>query len=195
MSTEFICIHNVPECSPFFIMKGRRLPFMEKFLEIGKIVNTRGIKGELKIIPLTDEPTRFSKLKYLSVQIKDELVKKEIEHVKYYKNDIYVKLKEINDLNSAEKLKEHYVLVERENAIKLPKGSYFICDLIGSEVFENDIKIGELVNVMPTGSNDVYIVKDENKKEILIPALKSVVKNISVENKRIDIEMPKGLEI
>jgi 16S rRNA processing protein RimM len=168
---------------------------MENFLEIGKIVNTRGIKGELKIIPLTDEPARFSKLKHLNIQLKDELVKKEIEYVKYYKNDIYVKLKEINDLDSAEKLKEHFILIERENAIKLPKGSYFICDLIGSEVFENDVKIGELVNIMPTGSNDVYIVRNENKKDILVPALKSVVKNISVENKRIDVEMPKGLEL
>ncbi len=168
---------------------------MEKYFEIGKIVNTRGIKGELKILPLTDDPKRFSKLKSLLIQNKDEVIEKKIEYLKYYKNDIYVKFDDINDLSNAEKLKEHFILIERENAIKLPKDSYFICDLIGCEVFENDKKLGEVVNIIPTGSNDVYIVRDENKKEILIPALKSVVKKISVKNKRIDVVMPKGLEI
>lgn len=166
---------------------------MKEYIEIGKIVNTRGVKGELKIVPLTEKPTRFSDLKILLIQDKDKILEKEIEYVKYYKNDVYIKLKEINDLDAAEKLKEKMVLIDRENAIKLPLGSYFVFELIGCEIFEKDKKIGELVNIISTGSNDVYIVKGINQKEILIPALKSVVKKISVEDKRIEVELPEGM--
>ncbi len=166
---------------------------MKEYIEIGKIVNTRGVKGELKIVPLTEKPTRFSDLKNLLIQDKNEILEKEIEYVKYYKNDVYIKLKEINDLDAAMKLKEKMVLIDRENAIKLPRGSYFVFDLIGCEIFEKDDKIGELVNIISTGSNDVYIVKGINQKEILIPALKSVVKKISVKDKRIDVELPEGI--
>lgn len=178
---------------------------MEKYLEIGKIVNTRGVRGELKIIPLTDDPERFSDLETLMIQMKDKskndysandsgIIEKQIEYVKYYKNAIFVKLKGLDDIESVEGFKDHYVLIDREHAIKLPDDTYFICDLVGSEVFEREEKLGTLVNILPTGSNDVYIVRDENGSELLIPALKSVVKKISCEDKRIDVELPKGIK-
>ena len=81
-----------------------------------------------------------------------------------------------------------------KNAKKLDKNTYFIADLIGCEIFENETSIGILDDVFTAGASDVYVVKRKGKKDLLLPALKNVVKNIDVENKRIDVEVPRGLE-
>ena len=97
-------------------------------------------------------------------------------------------------MEAAEKLKGFYMKVDRANAVKLPKGSFFIADIIGSQVYdENNVLLGQLTDVLQTGSNDVYIVKQEDGKELLIPALKSVVKEISLDDRRISVILPKGL--
>ena len=86
------------------------------------------------------------------------------------------------------------MLVDRENAVSLPEDAFFICDILGAKVYdESNTLLGELVNVLGTGSNDVYVVKDSNNREILIPALKSVVKSVSVKDGRIDVTLPEGL--
>ncbi|WP_459076776.1 ribosome maturation factor RimM [Herbivorax alkaliphila] len=165
-------------------------------MEIGKIINTRGIRGELKIIPLTDNPKRFDKLQwvYISSNISENMEKYYIEHVKYHKNFVYLKFKEIDNLNDAEKFKDLYIIIDRKDSVNLPEGSYFMCDLIGMNVIDQSEKVlGKLKDVLKTGSNDVYIVKDEDENEILIPALKSVVKNISIEKNKIVVSLPQGL--
>jgi 16S rRNA processing protein RimM len=167
---------------------------VQEYLEVGKIVNTHGIKGEVKVIPLTDDPHRFQKLKKVYIDQINSLKKVEIEEVKYQKNTVILKFKDINDLNTAETLKDLYLKVDRQNAVKLNKDSFFICDLIGCEVSdEKGRSLGLLKEVLKTGSNDVYAVGFENEKDILIPALKSVVKEISIENKKITVSLPKGL--
>ncbi|MCX8131945.1 MAG: ribosome maturation factor RimM [Clostridia bacterium] len=167
---------------------------MQQFLQIGKIVNTHGIKGELKVIPLTDDPERFIKLKKVYIERNSVQEEAEIEGVKFFKSMVIIKLKGMDDMNAAETLKESYILVDRKNAVKLAEYSYFICDLIGCEVFdEKRGRLGILHNIIKTGSNDVYIVKGEENKEILIPALKTVVKEISVEDKKIMVCLPEGL--
>lgn len=169
---------------------------MIKFLQIGKIVNTHGIKGELKIIPLTDDSKRFDKLKqaYISHDILENMEKYNVEKVRYHKNFVYVKFKEINSLNDAENFKNLYIIIDRKDAVALPEDSFFICDLIDMDVFEESGRVlGKLKDVLKTGSNDVYIVKGQNGNEILIPALKTVVKDISVENKKMVVNLPEGL--
>lgn len=169
---------------------------MLQYFEIGKIVNTHGVRGEVKIIPLTDDPKRYNKLKsaYISSEISENMQKYTFEGVKYHKKFVILKIKDINDANEAEKLKGKFIIIDRKDAVKLPKDSFFICDLINCEVYdENDNKLGKLIDVIKTGSNDVYVVRDENKKEILIPALKSVVKEVSVEDKKIIVMLPQGL--
>lgn len=166
----------------------------QEYLEIGKIVNTHGVKGEVKVIPLTDDPERFLKLKkvYMDKVTSVEFI--EIENVRFHKNFVILKFKGINDLNTAETLKELYLKIDRENAVKLPKDSYFVCDLIGCEVFDDKgSSLGILNEILKTGSNDVYCVGQENGKPLLIPALKSVVKEISIETKKIIVSLPKGL--
>lgn len=169
---------------------------MVRFLQIGKIINTHGIRGELKIIPLTDEPKRFDKLKwtYISEGIFENMKKYNVENVRYHKNFVYLKFKEINDLNDAEKFKSLYIIIDRKDAVTLPENSFFICDLIGIDVFDNSGRIlGKLKEILETGSNDVYIVKNQNGNEVLIPALKSIVKEISIKNSKMVVSLPKGL--
>lgn len=167
---------------------------MEDYLQVGKIVNTHGIKGEVKVLPLTDDPQRFERLKWVYVGNDDTKQIMNIEGIKYFKNTVIVKFKEVPDIDDALVLKERYMYVDRKNAVKLPKDTYFICDLIGSEVSDIEgIKLGVLRDIISTGSNDVYIVKADNGKEILVPALKSVVNSISIEDKKIVVELPEGL--
>jgi 16S rRNA processing protein RimM len=167
---------------------------MIQYLDIGKIVNTHGVKGEVKVIPLTDNPERYSKLKSVYIESPSGLLEYHLSGVKYLKNFVIVKFEEVEGMDAAEALKDKVLKIDRANAVKLPKNSFFICDLIGCEVIEaNGTVLGKLKDILQTGSNDVYTVVDENKREILIPALKSVVNEISIENKRITVTLPKGL--
>ena len=166
---------------------------MYEYLQIGKIVNTHGIKGEMKVIPLTDDPRRFDDLDWAFIE-KGGMQKCRIESVKYFKGSVIIKIEGIDTPEAAAAYREHYLLVDRENAVKLPEDTFFVCDILGSKVFdENGRDLGELKDVIQTGSNDVYVVKGDLGKEILIPALKSVVRGISLDQKRIDVAIPKGL--
>ena len=166
---------------------------MLEYLSIGQIVNTQGIKGEVKVFPLTNDASRFDKLKEIYIESKDDLVKYQVESAKHLKNTVILKLKGIETMNDAEKLRDLYIKVGRWDAVRLPKDSFFICDIIESKVFDiHGELLGKLTDVLQTGANDVYIVKDE-KREILIPALKTVVKEINLQNKKIIVDLPEGL--
>ncbi len=166
---------------------------MYDYLQVGKIVNTHGIKGELKLIPLTDDPKRFDELEWAYID-KDGMQKCQIESVKYFKGTVILKISGIDTPEAAAEYRDHFLLVDRENAVKLPKDTFFICDIIGSKVVdENGAELGELQDVLQTGSNDVYVIRDDSGKEILLPALKSVIRNILPKQKRIDVVVPKGL--
>ena len=108
---------------------------MESLLEVGQIVNTYGIKGFVKVVPYTDDITRFEDLKTVLVEQKKQLVEMEIEEVKYSKNLVLLKFREILTIEMAEKLKNCYLKINRKNAVKLPENSYFIVDLLDSEVY------------------------------------------------------------
>ena len=167
---------------------------MEEYLEIGQIVNTNGLKGMLKIKPFTDDITRFEELKYIYIQKGQELIKKRIEEVKYVKNMVLLKLDGIDDINEAEKYKNFYIKINREDSIELPEDSYLIVDMLKCDVYteENEL-LGKMIDVLQTGSNDVYVVKTEEGKEILLPAIKDVVKKIDIQNKKIIVKLMDGL--
>jgi 16S rRNA processing protein RimM len=169
---------------------------MIQYIEVGKIVNTHGVAGELKIMPLTDDPKRYNKLKsvYISLKIGEGMKKYDVMGVRYHKNFVIMKVKDIDDLNAAEKLKEHFVIVDRKDAVKLPKDTFFICDLIGMNVYDEEGKsLGVLTDVLKTGSNDVYVVKSDSLGDILIPALKTVVKKVCFEENKMVVNLPQGL--
>ncbi len=167
---------------------------MEEYLEIGQIVNTNGLKGFLKVKPLTDDITRFEELETVYIQKAKELIEFRIQEVKYVKNMVLLKLEGIDDITEAEKYKNFYIKINRKDAVELDKYSYFIIDIIGCEVFtEENQKLGKVVDVFPTGSNDVYTVKNEEGKEILLPAITDVIKDVDVKNKKIVIHLMEGL--
>ena len=167
---------------------------MEEYLEIGQIVNTSGLKGFLKVIPLTDDITRFEDLKTVYIQEKKDLVEFKIQDVKYSKNMVLLKLEGIDDIGEAEKFKNFYIKINRKDAVELEEDSYFIVDIIGCKVFtdENEF-LGKVIDVFQTGSNDVYTVKNNEDKEILLPAIEDVIKDVDVANKKIVVKLMDGL--
>lgn len=167
---------------------------MQEILEIGQIVNSYGIKGFVKVVPFTDDVTRFERLKTVYVEQGKALKEYTIEDVKYSKNLVLLKFKGIDDINDTIALKNCYLKIDRSNAVKLEKDSYFIVDLIGLEVYsdENEL-LGILCDVFPTGSNDVYVVKNEIGKQILLPAIKEVIKKVDLEDKKVIVRLIDGL--
>lgn len=166
---------------------------MLEYLSIGQIVNVHSFKGEVKVYPLTDDINRFIKLKVVYVEENNRLVKYEIEGIKFLSNTVVVKLKGVDTEEAANKLRNFYMKIDRKSAVKLPKDSYFICDLIDLEVFDEEgLFLGIIKDVLQTGSNDVYVIQT-NGKDLLIPALKEVVKKIDLENRKILVQLPEGL--
>ena len=165
------------------------------FLEVGKIINTHGLRGEVKIVTWTDYPEVFEEIGAVYVKVCTDAEKMTIKNVKYQKNNIIVKFAEINSIEEAEKYKNAVLLAERDALGELPEGVYYIADLIDCVIFEeNGEKIGVLQDVFSTGSNDVYDIKRENKKNLLIPIIEGVLKSVDIENKKITIKIPEGLE-
>lgn len=164
-------------------------------LEAGKIVNTHGLRGEVKVVPWTDYPEDFEDIEYVYVKRKTGDEKLTISSIKYQKNNLIVKFAEIGDINEAEKYKNQVLYVEREMLGDLPEGVYYIADLIGLNVVdENGDEIGKIADVFNTGANDIYDVKREGKKNLLIPVIDEVVKEIDLEKKTVRIEMMEGLD-
>lgn len=167
---------------------------MQKRLEVGQIVNTFGIKGFVKIYPYVDDIKRFDKLKNVYVISKKEEKLLEIEEVKYQKNMVLAKFKGIDNVETAEKLRQSYVEIDRKDAIPLEEGQYFIVDLLGLEVYSDDGKLlGKLNDIFNTGSNDIYEVKDELGKQILLPGIPEVIKEVDLDNGKIIVHLLEGL--
>lgn len=167
---------------------------MEQLMEIGQIVNTYGIKGYLKIVSYTDDIIRFEKLESIYIEVKKELKDFIIEDVKYSKNLVLLKLKGIDDINSAEIYKNCYIKIPRSQAVKLPENSYFIVDLIGLNVYtDNDEELGNIIDVFSTGANDIYVVKNELGKQVLLPAISDVIKKVDIQNKKMIVHLIDGL--
>ena len=167
---------------------------MQKRLEIGQIINTFGIKGEVKVFPLTDDIKRFDDLETVYVKNKKESQLYNIESIKYHKNFVLIKFKGINTVEQAETLRNSYLEVDRAQAIPLNEGEYFIADLIGLEVYSDEGKlIGKVDDIYNTGANDIYVVKDDLGKQTLLPGIKDVIKNVDLEKGQIIVHLIPGL--
>ena len=167
---------------------------MQEFLEIGQIVNTFGIKGMVKVNPFTDNINRFDDLKKVYIKNKSQKYELEIEEVKYHKNMVLIKFKGIDKVEDAESLRNSYILVNRKDEKPLNEGTYYIVDLLGLDVYtDEDELLGKLEDIYNTGSNDIYVVKNELGKQILLPAIKDVIKEINIENRKIIVHIINGL--
>lgn len=165
-----------------------------EYIEIGQIVNTNGLKGVVKVNPFTDDISKFEELKYVYIQLKSELKKVKIEQVRYNKNQVLLKLEGIDSIEEAEKYRNFYLKTEKESQEDLGEDTYYIVDLIGLDVYSDKNEyLGKIEDVFPTGSNDVYVVKDNLGKQILIPAIADVVKEVDLKNKKMIINLIPGL--
>ncbi len=170
--------------------------FMENnLLEVGKIVNTHGLRGDVKVVPWMDYPEEFEELSTVWLKTRRELKKLTLSSVKYQKNNLIVKFKEISDINEAEQYKNCVLLAEREELGELPEGVHYIVDLIGLTVVdESGAEIGKIADVFNTGANDIYDVKREGKKNLLLPVIDDVVKNIDIEGGKVTVHIMEGLD-
>ena len=168
---------------------------MEKMFTIGKIVNTHGIKGEVRVVPTTDDPKRFEKLKEVYIEQKNTKLYR-IESVRYHKNFVLIKFEGVDTINDAELFKNSTLKINRKDSLPLAKDEYYIGDLYDLEVeTEEGRYLGELVDIIYTGSNDVYVIKNkETQKELLLPAIKQVIKRVDLEQKKIVVQLLEGLE-
>ena len=165
------------------------------FLEIGKIINTHGLRGEVKISVWADSPDAFETLEYALAKCGGREKKLTVDGVKYQKNNIIVKFREINSIDEAQAYKNSVLYVPKEALGTLPENVYYIADLIDCDVFsEEGEKIGILYDVFSTGSNDVYDIKRENAKNLLVPIIDGVVKSVDINNKKIVIKIPEGID-
>lgn len=168
---------------------------MEHFFEIGKITGTHGIRGTMRVFPTTEDPARFEKLKQIIVEIRDKRETFHIQKVAYQKNMILLTVKEINDINVAELYKNARILIPDAMAIPLRENEYYRRDLFGMHVVTEDgEELGKLVNIYETGANDVYAVREtEDKKELLIPAIKDCILNVDVQAGVMTVHLLEGL--
>ena len=168
---------------------------MEELLQVGVITSTHGVRGEVKVFPTTDDPERFKTLKHVLLDTGREKKPLEIQGVKFFKQFVILKFKGIDDINDIERYRGKSLYVTRENAVKLKKDEYFIADLIGLFVENEDGSFqGTLKDVLETGANDVYIVTDQNTgKDVLIPAIKDCILQVDVEQGFMKVHLLDGL--
>lgn len=167
---------------------------MTKYLEIGQIVNTFGIKGMVKVKPFTDNIERFSNLEKIYIKNKSGQTEYKIQEVKYHKNMVLIKFEGIENPEQADLLRNSYLIVDRETEEPLEPGRYYIVDMIGLDVFTDDNEyLGKLEDIYNTGSNDIYVVKNELGKQVLLPAIEDVIKNIDMDNKKVIVHLIPGL--
>ena len=167
---------------------------MEKSLQVGVITATHGLKGEVKVFPTTDDPNRFRRLKEVILNTGREERVLEIEGVKFFKQMVILKFKGLDDIGDVEKFRRGTLSVTRENAVKLKRNEYFIADLIGMRVENEDgSELGTLQDVIATGANDVYDVRLSDGRQVLIPAIRECILSVDVEEGRMRVHLLDGL--
>ena len=163
---------------------------MERIVRVGKIVNTQGLKGEVKCIYLTDDMERFDDFDHVYIEDTEERLY--IENVRYMKGMVYLRFRGFDNINLVEKYKNKYIIIDESQMKTLDEDSYYVSDLIGLEVYDMDGSyLGKITYVYQTGANDVYEL--DRNKELLIPAIKEVVKSVDINKGRMTIKKIEGL--
>lgn len=167
---------------------------MEQYLRVGVISSTHGVRGEVKVYPTTDDIKRFDYLKETILDTGKEYITLHVTGVKYFKNMVILRFEEFDNVDQVVPYKGMDLLVTRENAIPLEEGQQFIADLIGCDVItDQGENLGKLTDVLKTGANDVYVVKMESGREVLLPVIEQCVLEKDIENKIVKVHVMKGL--
>ena len=167
---------------------------MEQLLRVGVISSTHGVRGEVKVYPTTDDVNRFKKLKKVVLDTGREYMDLEISGVKFFKNQVILKFKGIDNINDIEKYKGKDLLVHREDAVALEENENYVADLIDLKVVTDEGQVlGYLTEVMETGANEVYVVETEDGKELLLPAIRDCILDVDLDEEVITVHILPGL--
>lgn len=167
---------------------------MNNHLKVGVIALPHGLKGEVKVFPTTDDPKRFKKLKQVIMDTGSELKTLTITGIKFSGKFVILKFDGIDTIEDVQKLKGYGLLIDRKDAVKLGKDEFFVADLIGIKVFdEEDKELGTIKDVIHTGANDVYVITPQSGKDILIPAIKQCILDVDIENLTMRVHVMEGL--
>ncbi len=162
----------------------------QSYLEIGKVTNTHGLKGEVKVVPWADDPCVFERLKNVYLKTRQPL---SVVRVRYQKGNLIVKFLDIDAIEQAEHLKNQVLLVRRSDLDTLPKDTYYIADLIGLAVIADGETLGSITDVFQYGGADLYAISRENKKDLLLPATKETILEVNLEAGYVRVSIPDGL--
>lgn len=164
---------------------------------VGEITAPQGVRGEVRVVPLTDSPDRLASLRQMWLG-EPKNVRVAVEAVRPHKGFVVVKLQGINDRNQAEQLRGVRLEVEPEERAPLETGQYYVDDLVGCRVVtEEGRPLGRLAEVFRTGANDVWVVRGDpatgEVSEVLLPALKDVVREVDLAGRRLVVKLLPGL--
>lgn len=167
------------------------------YFNVGKIVNTQGLQGEMRVLSVTDfAEERFKKGNILALfDKKDQFVMDvEIASHRKVKNFDIIKFKGMYHINDIEKYRDFSLKVAEEDLTDLEDGEFYYHEIIGLEVYENDVLLGKIKEILQPGANDVWVVKRKGKRDLLLPYIPPVVLGIDIEQGRVDVEIPEGLD-
>lgn len=169
---------------------------MTSFVTIGRVTAPHGVRGEVRVLPMTDFPERFDGLRKIFLASRQEREARTIEAVRWHKQFVLIKFEGINFRDEAANLRGRLVQVPLEEAHPLPPDTHYVFQLVGMEVFTREgRRLGVVKDVLSTGANDVYVVeRAEDGSELLVPALHHVVLDIDGEKRRIEVQLLPGLE-
>ena len=173
-----------------------------EFVDLGKIVNTHGVHGEVKVLPFASDLERFRTLKKVYIRDADNKLHSasadnaseyEVRGCKVLKTTVALRFLGVTSADDAEKLRNRIISIDKNDVPKLPEDVYYLFDLIGCKVYDGDTLIGKINDVIQTGANDVYSLVDNDGDTILIPAVRDVIRTVDIDSKRIEVSLPAGL--
>lgn len=167
---------------------------VEDMLRIGVVTTTHGIRGEVKVFPTTDDVSRFKKCDEVILVTREGNLILHVKSVKFFKNIVILGFREFDDINQVETFRKCDLMVTREHALPLKEGEYYLCDVIGAKVVEEDGSlVGEIIDVIETGANNVFAVRMESGKEVLFPVIPDCIKKVDTAAGIVTAQIMKGL--
>lgn len=163
-------------------------------LRVGVITAPHGLKGDVKVFPTTDDPRRFKKLKEVILDLGKEKRTLKVKRVSFFKQFVILGFEELDRIEDVERFRGKDLLIDRKDAIRLPKGRYFISDLVGLKVIDEEgTELGTLKEVLETGANDVYVVERGELPELLLPVIDECILETDLEQGILRVHLMPGL--
>lgn len=162
-------------------------------INIGKIISSHGVHGFAKVLLLTDFPERFEELKNVYIYNEKELINTGIDNIRYTHNTLLIKFSFFNSPEQVNMYKGAFIQIPEEERFDLPEEFFYIDKLIGCKVYSSDDEyLGDITDVYE-GANTVLEIKNDLKKEFLVPFVKEIVPYVDIENKKVTVNKMPGL--